>query len=79
MLKILSRHYEIILFTASYQYYADKVLEIVDPDHSIFSHRLYRDSCIEVEEGLFVKDLRIINRSLENVVIVDNAAYSYCL
>lgn len=66
MLRLLSCHFELMLFTASYQYYADKVLELIDPERTIFQYRFYRDSCIEVEEGLFVKDLRIIgNRKLE--------------
>lgn len=66
MLRLLSSHFELMLFTASYQYYADRVLELIDPDRTIFQYRFYRDSCIEVEEGLFVKDLRIIgNRKLE--------------
>ncbi|CAD8047513.1 unnamed protein product [Paramecium sonneborni] len=79
MLRLLSSKFELMLFTASYQYYADKVLELIDPEGTIFQYRFYRDSCIEVEDGLFVKDLRIIgNRKLENILLVDNASYSYC-
>jgi len=29
------------------------------------------------EEGYFVKDLRIINRKLKDMLLIDNAAYSY--
>ena len=33
---------------------------------------------METEEGVFIKDLRIIkNRSLKDLVIVDNAVYSF--
>ena len=33
---------------------------------------------METEEGVFIKDLRIIkNRNLKDVVIVDNAVYSF--
>ena len=39
---------------------------------------MYRDSCIQTEEGIYVKDLRIIaNWSLKDIVIVDNAVYSF--
>ena len=46
----------------------------------IFKGRLYRDSCIETERGLFLKDLRLIeDRSLENIILVDNSSYSFLL
>ncbi len=42
--------------------------------------RLYRDQCLETREGVFIKDLRIVkNRSLKDMVIVDNAVYSFGL
>ena len=41
--------------------------------------RLYRDSCLKTDDGVYVKDLRILGnqRGLENVIIVDNAVYSF--
>jgi len=56
------------------------VLDILDPKHEIFVKRLYRDSCIRTTEGgVYVKDLRIFepSRKLEDIVIVDNAVYSF--
>ena len=39
---------------------------------------MYRDSCIKTEEGVYIKDLRIIkNRKLKDLVIIDNAVYSF--
>jgi len=39
---------------------------------------LYRDNCIETEEGVYIKDLRVIaNRDLKDILLVDNAAYSF--
>lgn len=35
-------NYQLIAFTASDQQYADAILDFIDPDHSIFSARLYR-------------------------------------
>ena len=44
----------------------------------MISHRLFRDHCWQTEEGIYIKDLRVLkNRSLENILLVDNAAYSY--
>jgi len=76
-LQAANQDYEVIVFTASHQCYADVVLDYLDPDGSLVHHRLYRENCILVQ-GLYVKDLRILrNRDLERVVIVDNAVYSF--
>ena len=65
-----------IVFTASHQCYADVVLDYLDPDYALIHHRLYRDNCVQVN-GVFLKDLRVLNRPLSQLVIVDNAAYSF--
>ncbi len=57
--------------------YADAVLNYLDPENKYFQNRLYRDSCINVYNRLYIKDLRIFNRSLENLIIVDNSIYSF--
>ena len=76
----LSRHFEVVVFTASHSCYGNPVINFLDPDNKYISRRFFRDSCREISEGLFVKDLTIMKgRSLKNLVLVDNAAYSYCL
>jgi CTD small phosphatase-like protein 2 len=53
------------------------VLDYLDPHKELIHHRLYRDNCIHVE-GIYIKDLRVIaNRNLKDMVLVDNAAYSF--
>ena len=65
------------MFTASHQCYADVVLDYIDPDRTLIHHRLYRDNCVVVN-GVHIKDLRILRqRKLKDIVIVDNAAYSF--
>ena len=76
-LKRMSKHYEIIAFTASHESYADAVLDEIDPEKTYIKHRLYRKNCIEIHDKIFTKDLRIINRDLDSMVLVDNAPYSY--
>ena len=76
MLRESNKEYEVIVFTASHKCYADVVLNYLDPTGELIHHRLYRDSCIN-SEGIFIKDLRILNRRLNDTVIVDNAAYSF--
>ena len=67
-----------IVFTASHQAYADSILDYIDPNNEYFAFRMYRQHCIETEEGFYVKDLRVIrNRSLSDIVLVDNSVYSF--
>lgn len=77
-LEAVNQRFEVIVFTASHQTYADAVLDFLDPDRELIHKRLYRDSCYETEEGVYIKDLRIFaNRKLEDIIIVDNAVYSF--
>lgn len=62
-LRELASSAEIIIFTASSPSYADVVLDYLDPQKRIFSHRLYRQHCT-LEKGFYTKDLRSINRRL---------------
>jgi CTD small phosphatase-like protein 2 len=77
-LKELSEFFEIIVFTASHSCYANVVLDYLDPENKYISYRLFREHCVMTEEGVNVKDLRVIgNRKIENMLLVDNAAYSF--
>jgi CTD small phosphatase-like protein 2 len=77
-LKKLYKHFEIVVFTASHSCYANEVLNILDPENKYISYRLYRDSCMKTEDGIFIKDLRVFgNRKLSDLLLVDNAFYSY--
>lgn len=76
-LEILSKKFEIVVFTAGIEEYASLVLSRLDRKSAI-SHRLYRDSCREIE-GKFVKDLGDLGRELKRVVIVDDNPNSYVL
>ena len=68
--------FEVVVFTASHQCYADAVLNFIDPEGCLVDFRLYRDSCIPVS-GANIKDLRILGRNLKDVVIVDNLVQSF--
>lgn len=75
----VSEMFEILVFTASRKEYADVVLNFLDPDKKIFRHRLYRESCILVQNKVYIKDLSIfVNRKQENIILVDNSFYSFC-
>ena len=75
-LKEANKLFEVIVFTASHKCYADVILDYLDPNRTIFHHRLYRENCVQVSNDN-IKDLRILNRNPENIVIVDNSVYSF--
>lgn len=78
ILKEISKDFEVIIFTASHSCYANVVLDHLDPQNQYISHRLFRESCVVTDEGIYIKDLRILgNRSMQDIVLVDNAAYSF--
>ena len=41
--------------------------------------RLYRNNCIFIEPGLYIKDLRIFNglKKMEDIIILDNSLFSF--
>ena len=76
-LKKASKNYEVIVFTASQQCYADAVLDYLDPEREIIHHRFYRQHCV-LMDGMYIKDLRIFaNRRIKDMIIVDNFVHSF--
>lgn len=78
-LKAANKNYEVAIFTAGFDWYADVILDYMDPKNELIQHRFYRHHCVELEnEGIFVKDLRIFkNVDLAKTLIVDNYVYSF--
>ena len=59
-LKEVNKSFQVVVFTASHKFYADVVLDHLDPTGELIQYRLYRDSCYQTADGVYVKDLRII-------------------
>lgn len=76
-MKYISKVYEVVVFTSSDKSYANAVLDYIDPDHTLIHHRFFREHCVAYAEDFYIKDLRILNRNLRNVIIVDNAPYAF--
>ena len=92
-LRVLSLYYEIVIFTAGTQEYADWALSHLQSSEFI-SHRLYRQHTIMVGSRLSiqiiqddsevarikrynVKDLSRIGRDLTKTIIIDNIAENF--
>ncbi|KMZ57638.1 hypothetical protein ZOSMA_83G00110 [Zostera marina] len=68
----VAQMFEIIVFTASQRIYAEKLLDVLDPDKKLISRRVYRESCL-FSEGSYTKDLSILGVDLANIAIIDNS------
>nr|XP_043620959.1 carboxy-terminal domain RNA polymerase II polypeptide A small phosphatase 2-like isoform X2 [Erigeron canadensis] len=70
-LERVSKMFQIVVFTASQSIYAKQLLDILDPDGKIISHRAYRESCT-FSDGSYTKDLTVLGVDLAKIVIIDN-------
>jgi len=71
----LSMMYEIIIFTASISQYANPLLDELDKNRYI-KYRLFREHCT-FARGIYIKDLKIFERKINNMIIIDNNPLSY--
>eukprot|EP00916_Digyalum_oweni_P027361 GHVL01044812.1.p1 GENE.GHVL01044812.1~~GHVL01044812.1.p1 ORF type:complete len:423 (+),score=20.80 GHVL01044812.1:1191-2459(+) len=74
-LQIVSKLFEVVIFTASTKNYADQVINQLDPQGIYVKHRLYRPHCTEVLGG-YPKDLRLLGRDIKRCILVDNSPIS---
>ena len=76
-LKEMSIYYELVIFTAAIQDYADWAINQLDPDGCI-KYRLYRQHAIPCG-SVYIKDLSRLGRDLKKVIIVDNVPENFQL
>mmetsp|Transcript_38957 Transcript_38957/g.89255 ORF Transcript_38957/g.89255 Transcript_38957/m.89255 type:complete len:338 (-) Transcript_38957:289-1302(-) len=67
--------YEVVVWTASLAKYADPLMDILDPQGHV-TGRLFRPHCTK-HNGVYVKDLARLGRSLDDVLIIDNSPLAY--
>ena len=75
-LRRVCKWYNLVIFTASVQEYADPVIDWLEQERKFFSGRLYRQHCT-FRHGAFIKDLSSVEPDLSRVMILDNSPLSY--
>ncbi|CAL8309851.1 unnamed protein product [Lota lota] len=75
-LQAMAKVYEMFVYTSAKKAYAEKLLDILDPQRKLFRHRLYQEHCTCVL-GHYIKDLNVLERDLSKTVILDNAPHTY--
>ena len=73
----MSKYYELVIFTAAAEDYADIVLNELDKNKDI-TYKLYRKHTEQLN-GIFIKDLSKLGRDLSKVCIVDNNKNNFSL
>ncbi|KAI8008888.1 CTD small phosphatase-like protein 2 [Camellia lanceoleosa] len=71
-LERVAEMFEIVVFTASQSIYAKQLLDILDPDKKLISHRAYCESCI-FSDGCYTKYLTVLGVDLTKIATIDNS------
>jgi len=74
----VKKYYELVIFTAATQEYADPIINALESNKKYFDYRLYRVHTIIIDND-FVKDLSKLGRDLSKTLIVDNMEQNYKL
>ena len=75
-LRRVCKWYNLVVFTASVQEYADPVIDWLEQERRYFSARYYRQHCT-FRNGAYIKDLSSVEPDLSKVMIIDNSPLSY--
>jgi len=78
----MAQYYEIVVFTAGMQDYADWAIDQIGGDNTValktISYRLFRNHTLPCRE-FYIKDLSILGRDLSKTIIVDNISENFLL
>lgn len=70
-LENLANDFEVVVFTAAVPLYAKPVLDRTDQKGYI-AHRLYRSSTVTYRGQPYVKDISLLGRPMEKIILIDN-------
>jgi len=62
----MGKIFELVVFTASKQCYADKIVEFLDPTNEFISFRFYREHCTFVDGTEPNLTIRNVHKGFEN-------------
>ena len=77
----MSKHSELVIFTASLSKYAEPLMLQLDPQN-LCGEKLFREHCTFYNKNganAYVKDLSRLGRNMKDVIIVDNSPMAYYL
>lgn len=77
VLQKLSKKFELIIFSEGVRDFHHKIMNKIDPENAIFSFKLYKEQCYQTDKGVYVKDLRVLNRPHSSTVLVDNSTSAF--
>lgn len=61
-LEAANQHFQVVVFTASEQEYADPIIDYLDPDGTLIQARYFRPSCVRTHNpDFYIKDMRIFH------------------
>ena len=82
-LAFANKYFEVGVFTAGLQWFADPILNYLDPKGTFIQHRFYRQHCSLLGEPdcqFYTKDLTILRGiDYRKCLIVDNNIHSFAL
>ena len=73
----MSKYFELVIFTAAAEDYADIVLNELDKN-KVINYKLYRKHTEQIN-GTFIKDLSKLGRDLSKILIIDNNKDNFSL
>ena len=73
----MSKYFELVIFTAAAEDYADIVLNELDKN-KVINYKLYRKHTEQIN-GVFIKDLSKLGRDLTKILIIDNNKDNFSL
>ena len=68
--------FNLVIYTAAKRCYAEFIRELLDPKKEIFDKVYAREDCIN-QCGLLKKDLKIINKDVTKVILIDNSLHVF--
>lgn len=66
----LASYYEVVLFSDNFSAFVDRTIQKLDPHDYLFAYKLTKEAA-RLQDGKIIKDLSLLNRDLNKVLILD--------